>query len=603
MLVLGYSVLDESESDPVSQGLLARKGQPSAKRATLDLVNSQQAKAPELVIRTPDGKSQTIALDRPRLSLGRSSANEICFADDAGLSRHHLTIEHSSDGWYVRDLGSKNGTTLNGKAVSGAIRLSLNDRVNAGNLVIEFHDASAAPAQTVVFVDTAVSEDPTTTVIADLQAALGEGDPNKTRAFQGTPQMRALIRAGRELADRRPLNELFEVIMDLSMEAVGASRGVLMTLDGNDLQARAARGGGFQISTTVRDRVLQERASLLVRDAQADLAFKAQMSIVQQRVRSMLAVPLQTKDRVIGLIYLDSPNFIRDFTREDLNLLTVMANVAAIRIEHARLVEIEQEERLLAQELGQAALIQRRLLPSHAPAVMGLDVAGHNSACRTVGGDYYDFIAYPDGRILIVVGDVAGKGMPAAIMMSSLQARVQVLFEDPEALAAKISRLNRTIAVNCPDNRFITFFAAVIAASEPAGARAVHYCNAGHNPPLLVRADGSVETLTVGGIILGILGTAKYQEGVCEMCEGDILVLFSDGVTEASNPESGEEFGEDRLARLVYLNRMHPASTIIDAVKNAVAAWSAGSPQADDITVVIAKADMMATTARNRLCP
>src|SRR5207248_787682 len=133
-------------------------------------------------------------------------------------------------------------------------------------------------------------------------------------------------------------------------------------------------------------------ASVLVVDAQVDQAFRERASIVAQNVRSMMAVPLQAKDRVIGLIYVDSPNMIQPFTRDDLNLLTVMANVAAIRIEHARLAEVEQTERLLAKELDQAAQIQRGLLPRSAPKIAGIDLAGTTAACRTVGGDYYDFL-------------------------------------------------------------------------------------------------------------------------------------------------------------------------------------------------------------------
>ena len=140
-------------------------------------------------------------------------------------------------------------------------------------------------------------------------------DLNKTYVMQGSPQMRALIRAGRELAGHRPLEELFTVIMDLSVEAVMAGRGVLMTLEGDELKVRAARGDGFKISTTVRERVLRKKESLLVRDAQLDQALREHMSIVEQKVRSMIAVPLQTNDRVIGLIYVDSPHLIREFSR------------------------------------------------------------------------------------------------------------------------------------------------------------------------------------------------------------------------------------------------------------------------------------------------
>jgi sigma-B regulation protein RsbU (phosphoserine phosphatase) len=334
----------------------------------------------------------------------------------------------------------------------------------------------------------------------------------------------------------------------------------------------------------VRDRVLKEKSSLLVRDAQLDQALKAQMSIVQQRVRSMIAVPLQTNDRVIGLIYMDSPDMIREFTREDLGLLTVMANVAAIRIEHARLNEIELAERAMAKELEQAALIQKGLLPSASPKVAGLDIAGKTSSCRTVGGDYYDYLSFPDGRIAMLVGDVAGKGMPASLLMSSLQARVMVLFENGDDLAQKITRLNKSTCASCPENRFITFFMTV---ADPATGELV-YTNAGHNPPQLVRATGAVEQLQGGGMILGILPMAAYQESRIKMEPGDILVLYSDGVTEAVNP-SDEDFGETRLGELVASLKDRPAIEIVNAIHAAVAGFTQGAPAADDITVVIAR--------------
>src|SRR5207253_7506017 len=172
-----------------------------------------------------------------------------------------------------------------------------------------------------------------------------------------------------------------------------------------------------------------------------DQALRGQVSIVEHKVRSMIAVPLQTNDRVIGLIYVDAPHVMREFSREDLNLLTVMANVAAIRIEHARLNEIEEAERAMAKEMEQAAQIQNGLLPSAAPRVEGLDIAGKTVPCRTVGGDYFDYLTFPDGRVGMLVGDVAGKGMPARLLMSSLQASVHLLLEEAVDPAQKIGRL------------------------------------------------------------------------------------------------------------------------------------------------------------------
>jgi serine phosphatase RsbU (regulator of sigma subunit) len=548
---------------------------------------SSQTAPKELIIRNIDGKAVTVPLDRDRISLGRSSANELCYPDDAGLSRQHLALLRSNGAWFVEDLGSKNGTVLNGKRVEKRMSFGPGDRISAGHLTIEFADAVGPADHTVVFVDHGESvSSASTTVVASLDAVLGPqvDDLNKTYVMQGSPQMRALIRAGRELAGHRPLSELFTVIMDLSVEAVNAGRGVLMTLEGDNLEVRAHRGEGFKISSTVRDRVLKEKASLLVRDAQLDQALRDHMSIVEQKVRSMIAVPLQTNDRVIGLIYVDSPHLIREFSREDLNLLTVMANVAAIRIEHARLSEVEETERLLAKEMQQAALIQKGLLPSKPPSIQGLDIAGKTTACRTVGGDYFDFIEFPDGRVAMLVGDVAGKGMPASLLMSSLQARVQVLFEDADDLAKKIGRLNKTICSNCPDNRFITFFMTV---ANPATGELI-YTNAGHNPPLIVRKSGGFETLAGGGVILGILPMAVYKENAAKMEPGDILVLFSDGVTEAANSKD-EDFGEARLAEVVAANSDRPAADIIEVIDAAVSEFTQGAPAADDITLVIVR--------------
>ena len=539
----------------------------------------------ELLIHTPDGSTRTLTLDRDRFTLGRSSTNELCYPEDAGLSRQHLVLERDAEGWSVRDLGSKNGTYVNGTRITGPYPLGPNDRVTAGHITLDFaaKSSSLLPDNTVIFIDGMTS---TAAIASEVAASTSlQGVLSQDRELQAGPQMQALIRAGRELAGNMPLDDLFNLIMNLSIDAVGAARGVLMTLEGDELVPRAARGEGFRISNAVRDRVIRDKASLLVRDARLDEAFAERMSIVQQQIRSMVAVPLQTDDRVIGLIYLDSPHFVHEFSKDDLSLLTVMANVAAIRIEHTRLAEVEHAERMHAKELEQAADIQRKLLPPHAPDVPGVDLAGYNAACRTVGGDYYDFLTYPDGRVALLVGDVAGKGMPAALLMSSLQARVQVLFDDPDDLAKLVTRLNRIITSNCPTNRFITFFIGVL---NPKTGELV-YVNAGHNPPLLVHKNGSVEKLEGTGVILGILPIAQYEEKRARLDVGDVVVLFSDGVTEAVRPDVDEEFGEDRLADVLVELSNQPAQAIIDSVNQQVQEFTGGAPPADDITLVVAK--------------
>ena len=535
----------------------------------------------ELVIHTPDGKTRTLPLNQSRFTLGRASTNELCFPDDAGLSRQHLALEKKGESWVVTDLGSKNGTYVNGSRITAPHTMRADDRVSAGHLVLEFANrATPVSDRTVVFVDGPAGQTTSSTVVTSLDGLLA-----KEKALEGSGHMKALIRAGRELSQNRALPELFKLILDLSIDAVGASRGVLMTVEGDDLMLRAAHGEGLRMSTAVRDRVLKKKESLLVRDARLDEALAGRMSIVEQQIRSMIAVPLQTDERVIGLIYLDSPFFVREFNSEDLNLLTVMANVAAVRIEHTRLAEVEQAERILAKELQQAAEIQRGLLPYQPPIISGLDLAGYNLPCRTVGGDYYDFLPYPDGRVGLLVADVAGKGMPAALLMSNLQARVEVLFEDPEDLAGLVARLNRVLRANCPGNRFVTFFIAVL---DPATGD-LTYVNAGHNPPLVVRTDNRVETLPASGLVLGILPNAQYEQRTCKLAVGDTLVLFSDGVTEACRPDFGEDFGEERLAEMVCTLRDRPASAIVEAIHTAVTAFIAGTAPADDVTLLVAK--------------
>jgi serine phosphatase RsbU (regulator of sigma subunit) len=214
-----------------------------------------------------------------------------------------------------------------------------------------------------------------------------------------------------------------------------------------------------------------------------------------------------------------------------------------------------------------------------------VDLAGYNAACHTVGGDYYDFLVYPDGRVGVLVGDVAGKGMPAALLMSSLQARVQVLFDDPTNLAALVTRLNRIITSNCPSNRFITFFIGIL---DPQTGE-LTYVNAGHNPPLVAHADGSVDKLDGTGLILGILPVATYTQKTCTLAPGDALLLFSDGVSEPVRPDSDEEFGEDRLAQNFAKLRNEDAQSIVDSINQQVREFTGGLPLPDDITLVVAK--------------
>lgn len=545
---------------------------------------------PQVIIQTPDGTRKTISLQQSRWSLGRSAENDFFVPDDAGISRHHLRLELEGENWEVVDLGSKNGTYVNGVRVQARRRLQPGDRIVASRLLLTFGAAEPAPPEcSVVFErnpDELLSEN---SVSTSLDRLISKRRP-APKPFQAAPvkqwktPLDAFLRAGRELSLGRPLPELFEVILDLSIEAVGAERGVLMTLENGKLQVQASRGEAFRISTTVRDKVLKEKASLLLHDAQNDEAFRGMQSIVAQSVHTLIAVPLQTDNQVIGLIYVDTQHMIRHFTSDDLDLLTAMANVAALRIERERMVEFEQSRRRLADELSQAAEIQRQFLPAVAPQISGLDLAGFNVSCRTVGGDYYDYVPLSQGRAAVMVGDVCGKGMPAALLMMGLQARVRVLAEILESPDELVDRLNRILTAAGLNDRFITFFYAIF---DPV-TRQLDYCNAGHNPPLLIQADGKTEWLKGGGPVLGLLPGIEFEKKTVNLQEGDTVLLYSDGVTEANNP-AGEEFGEERLRESLLSLRSESAESILQGLIQAVQTWMSGIPPADDLTLVVVK--------------
>ncbi|HEX4810514.1 MAG TPA: SpoIIE family protein phosphatase [Bryobacteraceae bacterium] len=563
----------------------------------------------ELLISGPEGSSTTVPLETDAVSLGRSAENDLAYPEDPWLSRYHLRFERENDRWFVKDCASRNGTIVNATSLKEAHRLRPGDRIYAGHLVIEIRDSTSTGSVTGTTAQTAapISKSGATssglvsfvaqndqflreaTIVTNLEKVLGQTTSQARYSRDSTLStarvVRALIRAGQELAGHRPLDEVFRVILDLSLAAVEAMRGVILTLEDGELVLRASKGEGFTISTSVRDRVLSEKCSLMIKDAQLDAAFREQRSIVTQSVRSIMAVPLQTGDRVIGLIYVDTGALIRPFTQEDLDLLTVMANVAAIRIEHARLALVEQSEKLMESEFSQASEIQRSLLPTEIPACPGYELAGSNLPCRTVGGDYYDFLPYGDGRLGLVVGDVAGKGLPAALMMSSLQARVHMMVETSPEPASAVEALNRNMAPRCPLGKFITLFYGLL---EPSTGRML-YANAGHNYPLLVRADGSVEQLRGNGMVLGIQSTSQYQAYQVDLQPGDVLALFSDGVTEARDPAGAEEFGDERLAHFLRAHKDRPASDMIDSLVARVREWSRQSAFADDFTVLLVK--------------
>jgi serine phosphatase RsbU (regulator of sigma subunit)/pSer/pThr/pTyr-binding forkhead associated (FHA) protein len=545
---------------------------------------------PEIAIQTAGGTRERYPLAKPRVTVGRSRESDI-FLPDQWLSRHHAAIEERNDGFWVSDLKSKNGTLLNGEPVHDWRRLRPGDVITLGEHTLTFcaeaadeEDEEREPEGTRVFsvkelsaINTRPAIDP-----AELQRQ------NRVLAI--------LSKAASELVVHRPLSELFELVLDLLLEAVGAERGAILILEGAPphpvIKASRSRTGDplTRISRSIARRAMEERVSLLLPNVLEDVRFKSEDSILASGIRTAMCAPLwftatasdEGRDSVIGLVYVDSLQHAHAFTEDDLRVLTALANVAAAKIENVRLLEESLEKRRMEEDMRMAAEIQTGLLPREAPRLPGWDLAGCNRPCRTVGGDYYDF-ATEGGRLLLALGDVSGKGTGAALLMTVLRAAVRAHWTEAR-LADAVSRINRTVCQNVPSSKYVTFF---LGALDPATGR-LDFVNAGHNPPLLVRAGGEVETLTDGGLVLGMFDNVVYDGGRVEMRPGDTLVVYSDGVTETWDPD-GAEFGEESLRALAVLSRTLDAESLQGAILREIERFEAGARATDDRTIVVLK--------------
>ena len=541
-----------------------------------------EAGAPAAAAATPaellievNGAKSVLRLDAPVYRVGRAPTNQLSFPDVAGLSREHLAIERQGAHWVARDLGSTNGSSVNGERISEPRVLCSGDRITAGSVALVYRDTANA----VVFTDEPSAATGTLTMSEGLQGLIAE------ESEEGSRHMQALITAGRELATHLPLDKLFDLILDLSIEAAGATRGVLMTLEGDELQVRSTRGQGLRISSHVRDLVIKEKRSLLVRDAMADAALAARASIVLSQIRSMMAVPLQTEDRVIGLIYLDSSHFVKEFTKQDLSLLTVMANMAAVRIENARLAEVEQAERVRARELEHAAMIQRSMLPSQFPPFpdrTDFELHAAMVPAKEVGGDLFDFFLLDHDRLAFVLGDVSGKGVPAALFMAIARTLLRAAAHHEASPGACLTYMNQSLVEQHASGMFVTLFYGIL--NTRTGA--LEYSNGGHNPPYAFSPGGQMRPLKERcGPMLGVFDGFQYQTKRTDLGPHDGLLVFTDGVTEARNKE-GEFYGEPRLEAYLAAHDTRPVEELVRSLHTEVERFEAGAPRADDMTVL-----------------
>jgi len=556
----------------------------------------------ELIVKYPDRTAEHFAISRLRITIGRSARNDLCIPDPFA-SRVHAEVRHEGDEYVLQDLGSANGTLYNGSVVEAPIHLTRGGRIQIGETEIFFNDAqfplssgatmitdnsSSVPEATISLASTGRT---TSGLLEAIEDARTQSDET-SRVAQRSDLLALISKISVALLDTATLNETLDQIVSMVFQAVPADRSMIMMRDEKNpdlkvtvarLRDRAGEVGEIRISRSVIDEVVTNGKSVLTSDAQADPRFMGG-TVMLQGVRSVLAVPLGVGEKVFGIVYADSPLAEGRFTEDHLKVLTTLASVAAIRVQNARLMEQQMERVRLERELQVASEIQQRFQPASAPIVTGYELQGISFPCYEIGGDYYDFIQRDNGKLIVALGDVSGKGPAAALLMSSLHAAVHAHSDTHNSLAKTIGAVNRYLVDSTPANRFVTLFYAEL---DPKNG-SLAFLNAGHNPPLICHAGGTMEQLAAGGLPLGIMANADFREGKTRLRPGDVLVIYSDGVSEAVNPK-GEEFGPTRLYETVSRNLDASAAGIRDRIESALTKFCQGTPAADDITLVICK--------------
>jgi sigma-B regulation protein RsbU (phosphoserine phosphatase) len=538
---------------------------------------------PEIEVQSDEGRGRRVSMTGPRIVIGRGRESDV-FLPDYRLSRRHAEIEQRGDAYFLVDLGSTNGTFLNGQRVIGERRLRDGDLISLGESRLIFSSGVPEDVGEAVTLVGAQSYS-----IHDLQARITARQIEVVDLGRQTRIFQLLSKASASLLGNRALPELFERILDVIFEAIPVQRCAVVLHDPHTDEAvvRAARSRTGdpidRVSQAIARRVIDQRVAMLIPNVFEDAGLRGRQSILATGVRSALCAPLWlsprvgTAEEVIGLVYADTQEAAQKFAEDDLEILTAFANIAASKIESARLMEENVEKERLESEMRTAADIQRSILPKDAPNVPWCELTGESRSCDAVGGDYHDF--QWDGRELsLAVADVSGKGLGAAMLMTALRAAVHAHWRD-ESLSAAVTLINRTFFENVPIDRYATCF---LARFDPTRGRLV-YVNAGHPPPLLVRARGRAETLSEGGPGLGLFDAGEFTTGEIQMSPSDTLLIYSDGVSESlpSAPEA-----EERLAELARSYAAVPVTALRNEVLAAVERQHGGI-RTDDCTLVI----------------
>ncbi len=541
----------------------------------------QSKPIPTITIRWPD---KPLGPGMRLMVMCGDCESDLLFKDAHACARHAEIISQR-DEFFVVTRGEKNLLSVNGKRVHGKARLCERDIITVGDNQIRFRwvDAEQGDAEDVRLRTPALG----------VELGLPEGPSDRIISVEDfvaqSRALRTLSEATTNLLVHHPFPELFERILDLVFEAVPADHAAILLLEGEQpvLKAgrdRAGRSADPPLNHALVTQVIERRVAIMVGDAGESGTLPEGSAGESGR---LMCAPLWISShqgntvRVIGLLYAWDNGDLAPFKEADLEILTVLANTAAAKIENAWLLEGTLEQRRLQQELKVAAEIQASLLPRALARIPGYDLAGRTQSSEAVGGDFYD-LAYDGGTLHLALGDVAGKGVGAAMLMVELRSTVRAHWQRGD-LADAATRINGHFHRNIPADRYATFF---LGRLHPHSGQ-LTYVNAGHNRPLLVGADGRWETLGEGGTAFGAFPDSSYREAQVDMRPDDILVVYSDGISDAW-PEPGA--ADRELAEIVRGTGHAGAAQIEATIFEAVERRTPSLPR-DDRTLVVVKRD------------
>ncbi len=537
-----------------------------------------------------NGTASDQVFDTDSVLVGRSSRLDLTLPDRA-LSRQHARI-YSSDGrWFVEDLGSRNGTFVNQARLEGPREIRPGDRVSLGSCFLELRgegkeSRTTSSGETGHTLFRSASE-----LVKEVFSGEASDAGDHNAVIRLAERLRTLNEVHQALDQSLDLDELLELILDRAFDHLRPQEGVIF-LKGNDGEVFRAASRSVKGSTapsleshSLFEEVMEKGQAALVLDAETDQRFNQAASLISAGVRSLVAAPLLDPSGAIGMILLSSTLAIRLFTEEDMALLASLASVASMRIRNTRLAAEAAERQLLEQEVNLARHIQVALLPKSIPQPAGYLIHGGNIPSRGVSGDFYKVVERSEGReCAVLLADVSGKGIAASLLTASLEALSAAPIEEGSAPDAIFTSVSRLLFARTPPEKYATAFLAFL--DTVSGT--IRYVNAGHNPGFVVRLNGETVWLKSTGPPLGLLPAADFTAGEVKLQPGDTFFVYTDGITEAENPDE-EEFGEQRLLETGVRYRDAALTDIAAAVERDVETFAQGVPFADDRTLVMVR--------------